>query len=71
MFEWFMARLVVNNTYQKDMCYDEIGLCAPDIDMLLGSFVSTMGRHICSLEEKENLHFGLLQLRHLYSNFES
>ena len=34
MFEWFMARLGVNNTNQKDTCYDEIGLCAPDIDML-------------------------------------
>lgn len=59
-----MARLVVNNKDQKDTCYDEIGLCAPDIDMLLGSFASTIGRHIYSLEEKENLHFGLLQLRH-------
>ena len=65
-----MARLVVNNRDQKDTCYDEIGLCAPDIDMLLGSLVSTMTRHICLLEEKEDLHFGLLQLRHLYSNFE-
>ena len=28
IFDWYMARLVVKNGQQRDMCYDEIGLCA-------------------------------------------
>jgi hypothetical protein len=29
IFEWYMARLVINNGHQNDMYYDEIGLsCA-------------------------------------------
>jgi hypothetical protein len=28
ILEWYTARLMVKNGHQKDMCYDEIGLCA-------------------------------------------
>ena len=39
-----MARLVFNISYQKDMCNSEIGLCAQNIDTIIGSKVNTMGR---------------------------
>ena len=38
-----MARLVVKNGHSKNMCYDEIGLCAPNIH-ILGSIMYTIGR---------------------------
>lgn len=31
MFDYFMARFVLENRYQRDMCYDEIRLCVLDI----------------------------------------
>jgi hypothetical protein len=31
-----MARLVVENGHQKDMCYSEIGQCAQNIDTIRG-----------------------------------
>lgn len=37
MLEWVCGRLVVNNEHQKDMCYEEIGLCAQKLDTILGS----------------------------------
>ena len=32
-----MARLVVRNGYQKDMCYHETSLCAQSLDTILRS----------------------------------
>jgi len=52
-----VARLVGNNRLQKDTCHDEIGLCAQDIDTLLGSIVTTNWEGLCGFEENENLFF--------------
>ena len=45
-FAWYMARFIVKNGHHKDMCYDEIGLCAQNIDTFLGSIINTIGDHI-------------------------
>ena len=34
-FEWHLARRVVKNRDYKDPCYDEIGLCAQQLDTTL------------------------------------
>ena len=50
LFNWtpifgrYMARLVLKNGNQKDMCTNEIGLYAHNIDTIRGSFVNTIGR---------------------------
>jgi hypothetical protein len=36
-FVWYMASLVVKNEQQKGTCFNEIGLCAQNIDIILGS----------------------------------
>ena len=38
------AGLVVKNGHQKDMCYNEIGLCAQNKDSVLGSLINRSGR---------------------------
>lgn len=42
--KWHMTWLVLKYGHQKDMCYDETGLCAQSIDTILGSMVNTIGR---------------------------
>ena len=37
IFERYMARVVLKNTQQKHMCYNEIGVCAQEIDTIPGS----------------------------------
>ena len=39
-----MARLGVKKGHRKDICNDEIGLCAQNIDAILGSIVNTIWR---------------------------
>ena len=39
-----MMRLVVKSANQTESCYDEIGLCAQNLDIILGSVVNTIGR---------------------------
>ena len=34
----------IKNGHQKDMCYNEVGLCDPNIDTTLGSIVRKVGR---------------------------
>ena len=41
--EWYMTMLLVMNVNQIDICYDEIGLCAQNIDTILGSRINTIG----------------------------
>jgi hypothetical protein len=41
LFAWYVAWLVSKNVHEKDMCYYEIGLCAQNIDTILGSIVNT------------------------------
>lgn len=43
MFEWYMARLVVNNGRQKDTFYYDIGLCGQNVSTILGSILNTTG----------------------------
>ena len=38
-----MTMLLVMNVNQIDICYDEIGLCAQNIDTILGSRINTIG----------------------------
>lgn len=40
IIEWYMARPGVKRRHQKDMCHDEIGLCARNLDTILGSIVN-------------------------------
>ena len=56
-----MARLVVKNGHPKDMCHNEIRLCAQNIDTILGSVVNiTIGGLCDSFKCQENLHFNRL-----------
>ena len=41
-FEWCMARIVIKNRHQNDMCYNDIGLCAQFMDIVLGSIVNIL-----------------------------
>ena len=38
------GKVVVKNGHQKDMCYNEIGLCAQNKDIILGFVANTSGR---------------------------
>ena len=56
IFEWYMARFRVKNGHQKDTCYDEIELCAQNIDTILGSIVNmSIGSqaYVTTYEEQE------------------
>ena len=44
IFEQYMARLIVKNGHQKDTCYNEIALCAQNLDAVLGSIFNTIWR---------------------------
>ena len=44
IFKWYMARLVGKNGHQKDMCYNEIGLCAQNKDIIVGFAANISGR---------------------------
>ena len=67
-----MARLVVENIHQKDTLYNEIGLCAQSMSTILGQMINTIGRASTSpFNIKRFLHFDLLRLLHLNSNFET
>ena len=44
LFEWYIARLVLENRHSKDTCHNDIGLCAQNIDTFLGSIVNTFVR---------------------------
>ena len=44
ILECYPARLVDLNAHKKDMCYNEIGLCAPIMSTVLGSIVNAIGR---------------------------
>lgn len=48
VFQWYVARLVVKNGHEKDMCTNEIGLFAQNKDAILVSIVNTMGRGLCA-----------------------
>ena len=47
IFEWYMTRFACKNEHQNDMCYNEIGLCAPTIDTILGPMVTQLGGYVC------------------------
>ena len=37
--EWLVTRHVLKNGHQKDTCYDEIGLCSQNVDIVLDLIV--------------------------------
>lgn len=39
-----MVKFALKNGHQKDMFYDEIGLCAQSIDTIQGSVLGTIGK---------------------------
>ena len=39
-----MAQLLIKNGHQKDISYDEIGLCAHNLSIILGSILITQLR---------------------------
>ena len=43
IFEWYMARLLAGTGHPKNMCYDEIELCALYLDTIMGSILSLIG----------------------------
>ena len=54
-----MARLVVKSGYHNDMCYDKIGLCTQNIDMILGLIVNTTGRANVVVQRERESSFDL------------
>jgi hypothetical protein len=52
IFKWYMARFWVKNGFQKDMCYDEIGLCAQNIHTNLG-WILNLIRMAYEITQKE------------------
>lgn len=57
-----MARFVVKHGYQKDIFCDEIGMCQ-NILTILDSSVNRIWEDICNhLNERGDLHFGILSL---------
>lgn len=55
-----MARFVVKNQQQKDMCYDEIALCNQNIDIIIGSIVNIIGKVYASHRENKKGYFPLV-----------
>ena len=53
-----MAQLLIKNGHQKDISYDEIGLCAHNLSIILGSvFITQLRRPLWSLKEKLDVIF--------------
>jgi hypothetical protein len=53
-----MARFVVKNGHKKDTCFDEVGLCAQNIDTILDSIVNTIGRvYVINWKRERNFNF--------------
>jgi hypothetical protein len=44
ILECYLAKLVVLNAHKKDMCYNEIELCAQIMSTALSSIVDAIGR---------------------------
>jgi hypothetical protein len=44
IFEWFTTRFVVKNDTDKNLCYNEIGLCAQKILTIMVSIDNKIGR---------------------------
>ena len=63
-----MPRLVIKSRHHKDTCYDEIGICAHNIDTSLVLLIKTIGKSMRSFNEQENLHFDILYILHLDFN---
>ena len=74
IFKWYVARLVVKERHQKDMCYTGIEPCAQNMITIIGLILNTFRRVYCDhLRERlyRNLHFDLLHLLHSNSNSET
>lgn len=50
-----MKKVVVDNKHYKDMCYNEIELCAQITNTILGSIVNTIGSaFVITKRQKDN-----------------
>jgi hypothetical protein len=47
-----MAKVLVKNQHQKDMCCDEIGLSAQNINTVLGAIVNTTGKVYVNMQRE-------------------
>lgn len=45
--------VVDKNGHPYDTCYDAIGLCAQNVEIILGSIVNTIGKGPCDDLERE------------------
>lgn len=43
IFEWCIAQFVLVNGHHKDICFNDIGLCAQNMSITLSLIVSTFG----------------------------
>ena len=55
IFEWYVARLVVKERHQKDMCYAGIEPCAQNMINIIGLMLNALGRVYCD-HLKERLY---------------
>lgn len=60
----YMARFLVNNRHQNDMCHNKIGICAPFVLKIWTLSLTKIMRSIEPLKEKGNLHFSSQYLLH-------
>lgn len=47
IFEWYLPRLLGKNGHHKIMPYDEIDLCAQNVDSIEGFIVNTNWEGLC------------------------
>jgi hypothetical protein len=54
--EWYLATLIVKNRHQKDIsCHVKIGLCAQNVDTILGLILNTIGSaYVTTQRESES-----------------
>jgi hypothetical protein len=68
-----MVGFVVKNGHQKDMFYDEIGVCEQNIDTILHSLVNiTIGRvYVITLKRKRKGHkgFGMVGFKAVWTSY--
>ena len=49
IFEWYVVRYASRNGRHKDVCLNEIGLCAHNMLTILGSIINIIGGDLCDL----------------------
>ena len=52
IFEWYMAKLVIEKEHSKDVWYDEIGLCAQNMNTFLSPIIHNI-EGTCTITQRE------------------